>query len=239
MSNQRRDSVARIKAQGRLEEMTAKFKELDANGNGQLDFEAMRGFLKETNPKMSHRHMLLLFSRVDTDGSGQIEFEEFCEYVLSVELMDAKRKKVKTSNLRQWDGPEQLKVNGSWDRETRLALQEFLAVQETPTAKVVKPARFVNGQMNSSHIIVLQELLQVCQMPAALSSSDGCLACGTWTSRTTRALNEMLLAEGAPTALHIGEKFPDEGFGKSSVLALQEFLAMMRKGNGSALGIAQ
>lgn len=231
--------MGRIRAQGRFEDMMKKFKELDLSGTGSLDFEAIRGFLKETNPRMSQRHILLLFSRVDTDGSGKIEFEEFCDYILAVELMEAKRRKVKTSNLRQWDGPEQLKVNGSWDRETRLALQEFLAVQETPTAKVVKPARFVSGQMNSSHIIVLQELLQACQMPAALSGSDGCLACGTWTSKTTRALNELLLAEGAPTALHIGEKFTEEGFGKSSVLALQEFLAMMRKGGGTAMQIAQ
>lgn len=240
MSNRRLSALNLLGAQGREFELRSKFKELDVSGSGQLDFRIMKAFLKTEKPNMGHRQAMILFSRVDTDGSGLIEFEEFVAYIMDMELMDAKRKKKKTSTklLRSWDGPEQLKVNGSWDRETRLALQEFLAVQDTPTANVVKPSRFVCGQMNASHIVVLQELLQKYH-GTAIDDGGASLACGTWNPRTTKALNKLLLAEGAPTAQHIGEKFLEEGFNKNSVIALQEFLAMMRKGNGSALEIAR
>lgn len=40
-----------------------------------------------------------------------------------------------------------------------MALQEFWVVQYTPTARCVKPRKFVNGVSTAQHIIVVQELL--------------------------------------------------------------------------------
>jgi len=231
-SKRRSTAQARINAMGREQEFRRRFKELDTKGTGQLNFNHVRLMLKKEKPNMSQRQAMILFSKVDDDGSGLIEFEEFVNYILAMELLEAKKfgkSKSQKSILRQWDGPEQLKVNGSWDRETRLALQEFLAVQDTPTANVVKPSQFVQGNMHASHIVVLQELLQKYGAPAANEGGIS-LACGVWTKSTTKALNQLLLAEGAPTALHIGDKFVENGFNKTSILALQEFLAMKRKG---------
>jgi len=219
----------KLQAQGREKEFRKMFKEADVSGDGSLSFEEIYAFLKKDKPNIGERPAMMMFSRIDRDHSGSIDFSEFTDFTLSMELLEAKKKASKASNLKPWDGPEQLKVNGSWDRETRLALQEFLAVQDTPTAKVVKPAAFVGGQMNAQHIIVLQELLDQCGLQAADASQHGSLACGFWDERTTKALNELLLNEGAPTALHIGDGFLAYKFGRTSVLALQEFLTMMRR----------
>lgn len=236
MSTSKRASLFRVKAQGREEELREKFKALDDSGDGMLQFNEVLFFLKGEGTKVSDRQAMVLFSRIDREGRGSINFSEFCDYVMSVELLEAKRKCMKSSQLKTWDGPQQLKVNGSWDRETRMALQEFLAVQETPTARCVKPSVFVNGSFNAQHVIVLQEFLDLCELPQSKASSKAGLACGTWTDRTTRALHELLLLQGAPTASAVGNEFIEEKFGKTTVVALQEFLAMMRRSRGTALG---
>mmetsp|Transcript_45761 Transcript_45761/g.133247 ORF Transcript_45761/g.133247 Transcript_45761/m.133247 type:complete len:233 (-) Transcript_45761:487-1185(-) len=228
--------AARVLVQGREQELREKFGRLDGNGDRRLHFHEVQEFLKKEGPTVNDRQAMIMFSRIDKNGTGTIEFSEFCEYVMSLELLAARKSAMKSGVLRPWDGPAQLKVNGSWDRETRQALQEFLAVQQTPTSRVVKPSQFVNGNFSAQHIIVLQELLDMCKLPSAIAENSHSLACGTWTERTTRALHELLLLQGAPTAVAIGEKFMSHRFSKTTVIALQEFLAMMRKSRGTALG---
>merc|ERR550525_1506502 len=143
--------------------------------------------LHEERPNMTERQALAIFDRMDTDLSGLVNYDELCEYLLSIELSEAHENQKKQGKFGPWEGPEQLKVNGSWDRETRLVLQEFLAVQDTPTARCVNPARFVSGeQLHASHIVVLQELLQNVGVPSAVENGPDSLACGVWNERTTR-----------------------------------------------------
>lgn len=238
---QRRQSIeARVTAQSRSEELRVKFKDLDTSGDGRLDFKEIMQLLLSERPNITERQALAIFDRMDIDASGMISYFELCEYILSQELAEAHEGQKKAGVFTQWEGPEQLKVNGSWDRETRLALQEFLAVQDTPTARCVKPAQFVSGdQLHASHIVVLQELLQNVGVPAAVENGPNSLACGVWNERTTRALHELFLQQRVPTALHRGDAFATEKFGKNTVIALQEFIAMTRKTRGSALSVAQ
>lgn len=223
----------------RSDEFERKFRALDINGDAMLDFAEVKDLLMTTGG-LTEKQATALYRRVDRDASGLISYDELCEYVLSHELSTAKEAARNKTRLVKWDGPEQLKVNGSWDRETRLALQEFLAVQNTPTARVVKHQKFVTGsQLHASHIIVLQELLQVCEVPSAIEKGPDSLACGVWSERTTRALHELLLMEGAPTAVRRGEAFTKEKFGRPTVIALQELLAMTRRSRGTALSFVR
>mmetsp|Transcript_12905 Transcript_12905/g.29496 ORF Transcript_12905/g.29496 Transcript_12905/m.29496 type:complete len:240 (+) Transcript_12905:3-722(+) len=239
MSAMKQVSSLRADFQGRSAELRAKFDALDDSRDGRLQFNEVLTFLKQEGGSINDRQAMVLFSRIGRQGSGSIDFHHFCDFVLSTDLLRAKRACMKTSALKQWDGPHQLKINGSWDRETRMALQEFLAVQDTPTARCVKPHKFVNGVFTAQHIIVLQELLDSCELPKAKSENSHRITCGTWTDRTTRALHELLSLQGAPTAVALGEGFISQKFDKSSVLALQEFLAMMRKSRGTALGVVR
>lgn len=231
---------ARVEAQQRDEELRQKFRELDNSGDGRLSFAETLAVLAEYKPNVTERQALAMFDRIDVDSSGQLNYNELCEFILSQELAEAREGQRKSNLFTPWEGPEQLKVNGSWDRETRLVLQEFLAVQDTPTARCVKPLKFINGeQLHASHIVVLQELLQNVGVPAAVENGPNSLASGVWNERTTRALHELFLMQNVPTAVGRGESFAKERFGKPTIFALQEFLAMTRKSRGTALSVVQ
>lgn len=240
MRSRRASIEARVSAQQRSEELNKRFTELDVSGDGRLCFTEILPLLMAERANITERQAFMIFDTMDIDGSGTISYLELCEYILSQELVEARESQAKSGMFVQWEGPEQLKVNGSWDRETRLALQEFLAVQDTPTARCVKPSVFVSGeQLHASHIVVLQELLQKVGVPAAVENGPDSLACGVWNERTTRALHELLLQQCVPTAVHRGEAFVNERFGKNTVIALQEFIAMTRKSRGTALSVAR
>eukprot|EP00747_Dinoflagellata_sp_TGD_P027135 gnl/TRDRNA2_/TRDRNA2_132407_c0_seq1.p1 gnl/TRDRNA2_/TRDRNA2_132407_c0~~gnl/TRDRNA2_/TRDRNA2_132407_c0_seq1.p1 ORF type:complete len:500 (-),score=118.75 gnl/TRDRNA2_/TRDRNA2_132407_c0_seq1:188-1687(-) len=63
------------------EEIKAKFKELDKNGDGLLDFTELCGLLRQGNPSMKDKEVRALFNQVDKDHNGTVEFTEFVDFL--------------------------------------------------------------------------------------------------------------------------------------------------------------
>eukprot|EP00403_Amphidinium_massartii_P018497 CAMPEP_0178412644 /NCGR_PEP_ID=MMETSP0689_2-20121128/22120_1 /TAXON_ID=160604 /ORGANISM="Amphidinium massartii, Strain CS-259" /LENGTH=324 /DNA_ID=CAMNT_0020033895 /DNA_START=36 /DNA_END=1010 /DNA_ORIENTATION=+ len=66
-----------------MKEIRKKFKEMDKDGNGKLDFKEFAGLLRKGNPNMSQRELRSLFNAVDKSHDGRIQFEEFLEFIFS------------------------------------------------------------------------------------------------------------------------------------------------------------
>jgi len=227
----------RLESQNRVDEMKQKFRDLDLSGDGYLDLQEITVLLRKGRADMTDREIITLYSKIDTNNDGKISFEEFVDYIFSTEL-SAKRAAKRKSALSKWDGPEQLKVNGVWNVETKSALQRFLLEQKTATGVVAKPQNFVSGQMNTQQVVVLQEVLMQQKTPSALELGQA-FVCGIMNGLTTRALHEFLLAEETPTAVQIGKAFLDQDFGDPTVFALQELLVVLRKSRGPGLHAAR
>lgn len=60
-----------------------KFRELDKEGRGTLNFEELRTLLQKGNPKMTDDSIRAVFTATDTNGDDVIEFEEFVEFVFT------------------------------------------------------------------------------------------------------------------------------------------------------------
>mmetsp|Transcript_25501 Transcript_25501/g.58852 ORF Transcript_25501/g.58852 Transcript_25501/m.58852 type:complete len:339 (+) Transcript_25501:71-1087(+) len=67
----------------KMKEIRRKFKEMDKDGNGKLDFKEFSGLLRKGNPHMSQRELRALFNAVDKSHDGRIQFEEFLEFIFS------------------------------------------------------------------------------------------------------------------------------------------------------------
>lgn len=210
--------------------MKERFRQLDASGDGYLDLTELTVLLRKGRADISEREVAALFSKIDTNGDGKVSFEEFVDYVFSVEL-SAKRATKRKSQLNKWEGPEQLKVNGVFDSETKSALQRFLLEQKTATAMVAKPQAFVSGHMNTQQVVVLQEVLMQQKVPSATRLGDA-FVCGKMNAQTTKALHEFLFIEETPTAIQLGKAFLDQEFSDTTVFALQELLVMFRRSRG-------
>lgn len=61
-------------------ELKRRFKNLDSNGDGELNFLELKKLLGNGN-KLSDRELKLLFASVDADGSGRVGFDEFVDFV--------------------------------------------------------------------------------------------------------------------------------------------------------------
>lgn len=223
--------------------MKTKFRTLDTSGDGLLDFDELCTLLRKGNSRMTDRQVKVLYGRIDTDHDGKINFDEFVDYIFASELDQArsrvnKRSRTAKSVIKQWEGTQQLRINGSWDRETKRAFQQFLLAQQTETARTAPEQKFVTGSIGTSNIVVLQEVLLQHRMPTALANRST-TQWGLWDDNTTKALHELLLAEGAPTAERCRDHFLHEPFGKLTVTALQELLIMLRRSRGPGLGMLQ
>jgi len=225
-------SLQRAGIQERVSEIKAKFRDLDTSGDGLLDFDELRSILQHAD--MTDRQVRTLYNRVDRNHDGKISFDEFVDYVFSSELSQARHRMQKSSRLNRWDGPEYLKVNGSWDSETIMAFQRFLHAQATPTARAVSADRFTSGKFGAATIISLQELLLELEVPTALEHSKG-FTSGQFDETTIVALHELLAGEGVPTASQLGDNFIKGQFRQVTVFAIQELMVAMRKTRGPGL----
>eukprot|EP00930_Biecheleria_cincta_P026339 TRINITY_DN18581_c0_g1_i1.p1 TRINITY_DN18581_c0_g1~~TRINITY_DN18581_c0_g1_i1.p1 ORF type:complete len:447 (+),score=92.30 TRINITY_DN18581_c0_g1_i1:96-1436(+) len=62
-----------------------RYKELDTNHDGSLDFAELSVLLRKGNPLMPEAEIQALFTHVDKDSSGTVEFEEFVDYIFGQE----------------------------------------------------------------------------------------------------------------------------------------------------------
>eukprot|EP00927_Polykrikos_kofoidii_P048855 TRINITY_DN43037_c0_g1_i1.p1 TRINITY_DN43037_c0_g1~~TRINITY_DN43037_c0_g1_i1.p1 ORF type:complete len:415 (-),score=65.51 TRINITY_DN43037_c0_g1_i1:37-1191(-) len=216
-----------------IQEARDLFARLDTNGDGMLDFSEVKGHLQKGRADLTERHLKNLFMGMDKDGNDRISFEEFVDFQFSSDLADSRHKLGRRTRHRrkfqQWSGPEVLFVNGSWDAETKRAMQHFLLAQQTPTARAAGE-RFVTGNWGSASTFALQEFLAAQQFPSAVKAGST-FATGVIDEATTRALHELLLEVEVPTATKIGPPLLEGTFGYSSVCALQEFLVLFRNAN--------
>jgi len=58
-----------------------KFKTLDKNGDGGLNFDELSKILQDANPDMTQREVALLFTKLDRNGNKKVDFDEFVDYV--------------------------------------------------------------------------------------------------------------------------------------------------------------
>jgi len=68
---------------GKQADLKKKFRELDNNGDGMLDFDELSNLLKKGNPNMNRSEIRLLFDGVDKNHDGKVEFSEFVDYLYS------------------------------------------------------------------------------------------------------------------------------------------------------------
>lgn len=66
------------------EEIKCKFRELDMNEDGLLDFDELSSLLRQGREDITDKELRSLFDSVDADASGTIDFEEFVDYIYSV-----------------------------------------------------------------------------------------------------------------------------------------------------------
>lgn len=86
-----------------MAQMRRKFQQLDANGDGTLDFKELADMLVKGNSSFTNDECMALYDSCDTNGDGKISFEEFLEYV--------------------YNGAHQQPVGNSDDRHARLHAQ--------------------------------------------------------------------------------------------------------------------
>merc|ERR1712070_566786 len=67
----------------KVEKIKAKFHELDANGDGFLDYEELASLLRKGNPDLDEDEIKLLYESLDTHHDGRVDFHEFCDYIFS------------------------------------------------------------------------------------------------------------------------------------------------------------
>lgn len=60
-----------------------KFRALDKNGDGYLDYEELKELLAAGNPNIADWEVRLLFETVDKSKDNRVEFEEFCDFVFA------------------------------------------------------------------------------------------------------------------------------------------------------------
>jgi len=65
----------------KIEAMKKKFKNLDANGDGTLDFDELKDMLMRGNKTFNESECMNLYKGCDTNGDGKISFEEFLNFV--------------------------------------------------------------------------------------------------------------------------------------------------------------
>lgn len=61
--------------------MQKKFKQLDKDGNGVLDFNELHDLLLKGHPGFKEEDAWDLFRKCDKDGSGSVSFDEFLDYI--------------------------------------------------------------------------------------------------------------------------------------------------------------
>mmetsp|Transcript_117197 Transcript_117197/g.227856 ORF Transcript_117197/g.227856 Transcript_117197/m.227856 type:complete len:372 (-) Transcript_117197:875-1990(-) len=72
-------------------QLKAKFKSMDTNGDGQLDFNEFLGLMSKLDTDTATK----LFKKVDKTGDGVIDFEEFVDYIY-----DTGKSKARTTDTR-------------------------------------------------------------------------------------------------------------------------------------------
>jgi len=101
------------------QQLTNKFKELDADGNGTLDFNEMHDLLLRGNPNFSEDEAWTLYKKCDVNGDGVVDFEEFLNYLGYNEEAPAARPKARTTDgrhaaLAARGGPHQDDTEYDW-----------------------------------------------------------------------------------------------------------------------------
>lgn len=67
------------------DKLKTRYKDLDTNGDGCLDFAELSDLLRKGNPMMPEAEIQVLFRQVDKDSSGTVEFDEFVDYLFGQE----------------------------------------------------------------------------------------------------------------------------------------------------------
>jgi len=65
----------------KVELIKAKFHELDANGDGFLDYSELQNLLKQGNPDMEDDEIQLLYDEMNVHHDGRVDFHEFCDWI--------------------------------------------------------------------------------------------------------------------------------------------------------------
>mmetsp|Transcript_74229 Transcript_74229/g.206291 ORF Transcript_74229/g.206291 Transcript_74229/m.206291 type:complete len:179 (+) Transcript_74229:144-680(+) len=63
------------------EVIKGKFRRMDTNSDGALDFRELKDLLRRGSPDISDDDMELLFNHIDADSNGRVNFDEFVDYV--------------------------------------------------------------------------------------------------------------------------------------------------------------
>eukprot|EP00931_Biecheleriopsis_adriatica_P061185 TRINITY_DN36784_c0_g1_i1.p1 TRINITY_DN36784_c0_g1~~TRINITY_DN36784_c0_g1_i1.p1 ORF type:complete len:486 (-),score=109.10 TRINITY_DN36784_c0_g1_i1:61-1476(-) len=69
----------------KLEALKSRYREMDDNKDGTLQFEELLHLLRKGDAEMRDDEVRLLFDKVDKDGSGTVEFDEFVEFIYTQE----------------------------------------------------------------------------------------------------------------------------------------------------------
>eukprot|EP00928_Gymnodinium_smaydae_P003626 TRINITY_DN1128_c0_g2_i1.p1 TRINITY_DN1128_c0_g2~~TRINITY_DN1128_c0_g2_i1.p1 ORF type:complete len:511 (-),score=137.29 TRINITY_DN1128_c0_g2_i1:255-1745(-) len=63
------------------EKLKQRFRELDANHDGVLNFEEMKQILRKGNPNLTDAQLRLVFNGADANGNGSLDFDEFVNFL--------------------------------------------------------------------------------------------------------------------------------------------------------------
>merc|ERR1719235_1993041 len=66
----------------KIEQMRKKYKDMDKNGDGMLDFKELRDMLvKGSKGGISNEEANKLYNAVDSNGDGKVSFDEFVNWI--------------------------------------------------------------------------------------------------------------------------------------------------------------
>jgi hypothetical protein len=98
----------------KMEKMKAKFAELDANGDGSLDFNELKDLLKRGNPNFTDREVKQLYDGCDANHDGRVDFNEFLNYIYQAEHSAGRTTEGRHSRMAAQSGPHHDDTEIDW-----------------------------------------------------------------------------------------------------------------------------
>jgi len=107
--------------------MREKFRELDVDGSGSLDFSELAHFMKILNPSFSAPQLQQLFSQMDSNDNGVVELDEFIDYVVL-----GKRRAPAVAKESPQGKPDASGVRQQWKNDTLAGHNHFREMHGSP-----------------------------------------------------------------------------------------------------------